>query len=284
MHSQSGPPRSPSTARGPRPRKRFGQHFLVDGNIIRKILNAAGPTEGDRVLEIGPGRGALTEPLVASGCRVTAIEVDRDLAAMLRERFSDADGFELVEADALKVSYSALADEEGGRFKVVANLPYNISGPMTARLIEERAAFTRLVLSYQKEVAERLVAVPGTKDYGVLSVLAQMYLDVRAEFPVSPASFSPPPAVDSMVVSMVVRSEPRFPVGDYGVLKRVVRAAFGQRRKTLSNALKALGMGPDATARALGEAGIDPKRRGETLSLREFAALANIVGSITSGN
>lgn len=265
---------------GPRPRKRFGQHFLIDNNIIEKILAAASVEEGERVLEIGPGRGALTARLLEAGALVTAIEIDRDLAAMLRKKFSDAAGFELIEADVLKLSFTELAAARGCRFKAVANLPYNISGPLTARIIEEREAFTRLLFMYQKEVADRLVAGPGTKDYGVLSVLGQMYMDVRTEFRVPPGCFAPPPKVDSAVVGMTVLEAPRQPITDYPVLKRVVKAAFGQRRKTLANALKALGLGAGEVAVAADAALIDLKRRGETLSVAEFAALANAVSAI----
>jgi len=267
--------------RRPRPRKRFGQHFLVDGNIVGKIIRAAGVRPGEHVLEIGPGRGALTGPLLDAGALVTAVEVDRDLAAGLERRFSGADGFELVCADALDFDFLDLARRKGQRLKVVANLPYNISGPMTARLLDQREAFSLMVLMYQKEVAARLTAAPGTRDYGSLSVIAQVYTDVKKEFDVPPGCFRPPPKVSSTVVSMRVLDGPRVPVPDPAFFARVVRSAFGQRRKTLANALGALGLGKPAVAAALAECSIDPARRGETLTLAEFSALASALMGLT---
>lgn len=261
----------------PRPKKKFGQHFLLDKNIIRKIVAAAQISEGDCVIEIGPGTGALTEGLLQAGARVLAIEVDRDMVGFLKEKFPD---LEVINQDALRLSYSWLSKERKERFKVVSNLPYNISGPILARFLSEREAFTRLVLMFQKEVAERLVARPGTKAYGTLSVFTQAFTDVKIEFNVSKNLFTPRPKVDSSVVSMKVLPEPKVEIGDEAFFRAVVRAAFGTRRKTLTNALKSLGLEKDLVAAALEEAGIDPQRRGETLDLKEFSILAGALSRL----
>ncbi len=255
------------------PKKRFGQHFLVDKNIIRKIVAIASIQEGDCVLEIGPGKGALTDGLIEAGAKVTAIEVDKDLAALLKKKFPE--NLEVITGDALKESFLDLAEGRGCRFKLVSNLPYNISGPILAKFLTERKAFSLLVLMFQKEVAERLVAPPGTKEYGVLSVFTQAFTEIKKEFDVSRNLFSPRPKVDSAVVSLKVLDKPRVEIRDEGFFKKVVRASFGTRRKMLSNALKALGFEKDAVERALKEAGIDPKRRGETLNLMEFSKLSD---------
>lgn len=257
----------------PRAKKRFGQHFLNDKNIIRKIVAAAGVQEGDRVLEIGPGTGVLTEELLATGANVVAIEVDRDLIAYLEEKFHD-ERLTIIPADALKFSYEELAKEQGGRLKLVANLPYYISGPLLSKLLTERAAFSIMVLMFQKEVAVRITSGPGSRDYGNLSVLSQAFCDVKREFDVPAHLFSPKPKVDSSVVSFKVLQAPKIDIDDEDFFRSVVRSAFGARRKTLSNALSSLGLGKEETLGALVEAGVDPKRRGETLNLNEFGALA----------
>jgi 16S rRNA (adenine1518-N6/adenine1519-N6)-dimethyltransferase len=258
------------------PKKRLGQHFLVDKNIVRKILSIAHIREGEHVIEVGPGLGALTEGLLEAGALVTAIEVDPRLSERLVQRFQGTETLEVLRKDALKVSYKELGremGEMGTRFTVVSNLPYNISGPILAKFLSERRAFTRFVLMLQKEVARRLVARPGTKDYGALSVLAQTYTDARCEFDVNPASFTPRPKVTSTVVSLRVLDSPRVDVHDERFFKTVVKSAFGQRRKTLLNALKTLGRPAGEVKMVLEGLSIDPKRRGETLTLEEFSDL-----------
>jgi len=257
-----------------RAKKKFGQHFLNDRNIIRKIVEAAGVKEGDLVLEIGPGTGMLTRELLETGAAVVAVEVDRDLIALLRERFQEG-SLTVIPADALKMSYTALAEEFGGRFKLVANLPYYISGPLLSKLLTERAAFSIMVLMFQKEVAVRIASGPGSRDYGNLSVLSQAFTDVRREFDVPSRLFSPKPKVDSSVVSLRVLDEPRISIDDESFFRTVVRSAFGTRRKTLLNSLSSLGLEKADIAGALQEAGVDPGRRGETLDLNEFARLAH---------
>jgi len=264
----------------PLPRKRFGQHFLTDKNLIRKIVAAAGVAPGDAVLEIGPGRGALTEGLIEAGASVTAIEVDRDLARLLKERFP-SEALKVIGADALKVSYTEFSREAARRFKLVANLPYNISGPLLARLLQQRSAFSVMVLMFQKEVAERIVSPPGVKSYGVLSVLSQAYTEVNIEFNVSRNLFSPRPKVDSSVVSFRVLERPCVEIDDEAFFKTVVKSAFGTRRKTLLNSLKTLGFEKEQLVSALAETGVDPGRRGETLGLGEFTALARALKKLT---
>lgn len=256
-----------------RAKKRFGQHFLRDRVILSRIVETAGVTSGDRVLEVGPGPGFLTEELLASGALVTAVEFDRDICAYLREEFAGEENFELIEADAMKVDYLALSEEKGGPFKVVSNPPYNITGPLVAKIIKERAAFGRIVLMLQKEVAKRLTAGPASKASGALTIFLWLYFGVRAAFPVAAGSFSPPPKVDSTVVVMEPLDEPRVSLIDESFFKEVVRKAFGTRRKTLSNALKGLAKSREDLTAVFAEAGIDPGRRAETLSIEEFSAL-----------
>lgn len=270
-------PRYPAFAK-----KKYGQHFLTDRNIIAKIVRTAAIAEGDHVLEIGPGRGALTEQLLAAGASVLAIEVDPALAGGLEQSFAGA-RFEVMRADALKVSYTALARARGCRFKAVANLPYNISGPLLAKFIGEREAFSMMVLMFQKEVAERIAASPGTKEYGSLSVLSQVYTDVKLEFDLGPHLFFPKPKVTSSVVSLRVLDEPRVHICDPAFFRSVVRAAFSTRRKMLPNALKTIGFEKEEAFDALSKAGIDPQRRGETLSLGEFSSLASALFRLRQG-
>ncbi len=260
------------------PRKRFGQHFLVDKNVILKIVSAAGVEKGDTILEVGPGRGALTEIFLDKGARVLTIEIDRDLSKALKKRFSGNPDFELVEADVLKVSFVELAGRYGCKFKVVSNLPYNISGPVVVKFLEQRRAFSSLTLMLQKEVALRLTATPATKDYGALTVLTRAYVDAKVEFDVQPGSFFPAPKVTSTVISMQVLEKSRLIDVEKGDMdevffKKVVKSAFAQRRKTLANSMKTLGLPPDVITGARVSTGSDPKKRGETLSLLDFIAL-----------
>ncbi|MCP3676658.1 MAG: ribosomal RNA small subunit methyltransferase A [Deltaproteobacteria bacterium] len=267
----------------PPPRKRFGQNFLVDRNIAGKIIETADVGEGETIVEIGPGRGALTGGLLDAGAEVVAIEIDRDLAAALGERFVDTEGIEILCADALGFSYLDLAERRGGRLKVVANLPYNISTPILFKLLDEREAFTSLLLMLQREVAERIVAGPGTKEYGVLTIFSQLLADVRIEFHIPPTAFSPRPKVESSLVRFDILKQPRVDVEDTALFKRVVKAAFGTRRKTILNALKSLGLSREELLGVLEAAGIDPRSRGETLTLASFALLSSVIGGEREG-
>jgi 16S rRNA (adenine1518-N6/adenine1519-N6)-dimethyltransferase len=257
-----------------RPLKSLGQNFLVDNNIIDKIIRSAGIKTDDCVLEIGPGRGALTEHLARKAGRLVLIEYDHALAADLKERYVDDPRVTVVDADILAVDLASVLGDATG-WKVVANLPYNISTAVLFRLLEVRDRLTRMVLMLQKEVGDRLVAAPDCADYGVTTVLLGLWFDMRREFIVSPGCFHPRPKVDSAVLSFVPLAGPRVPVGDEAVFRRVVKGAFGMRRKTLINCLKAAELTTiDDLRGILAECGIDGQRRGETLSLDEFAALS----------
>ena len=248
-------------------RKRFGQHFLADGHYVARIVEAIAPQPGDNLVEIGPGFGALTRPLLERTGRLAAIEIDRDLAARLAAEFSP-DRLVLHVVDALAFDFATL----GERLRVVGNLPYNISSPLLFRLAQFDARLVDLHLMLQREVVARMSAPPATPDYGRLSVMLQSRFAVTRLFIVPAGAFRPAPKVESAVVRLVPLGSARPPLADEHTFARVVAAAFGQRRKTLKNALAAI-CGEDALARA----GIDPKARGETLSVADFVRLANIV-------
>jgi 16S rRNA (adenine1518-N6/adenine1519-N6)-dimethyltransferase len=266
---------------GHRPRKRFGQHFLA-ASWAQKVVNTIDVQPQDVLLEIGPGAGAITVPLAQTGAPILAVEIDRDLAADLAGKVPP--NVSLITADFLKtdvLSYlTALQPNRPPgfpadiprRFRVIGNLPYNISSPILFRLIELSRAhgmFTDATLMVQREVADRLVAKAGKKDYGVLSIFAQIYADIDRRLDVPPSAFSPPPKVRSSVIRMTFRRSPVRIVDD-ALFARIVKGAFMQRRKTVANALKALE--PTAPA-VLALAGIDGKRRPETLTLEDFARL-----------
>jgi 16S rRNA (adenine1518-N6/adenine1519-N6)-dimethyltransferase len=257
-----------------RPLKSLGQNFLVDSNIIDKIIHCAAIKPDDSVLEIGPGRGALTEYLAGRAGRLVLVEYDHALAASLKERYADDPRVTVVDADILALDLAALLGDAGG-WKVVANLPYNISTAVLFRLLEVRDRLARMILMLQKEVGDRLVAAPDCADYGVTTVLLGLWFDMRREFIVSPGCFKPSPKVDSAVLSFVPLPAARVTVGDEAVFRRVVKGAFAMRRKTLVNCLKAAELTTiDDLRRILDQCGIDGQRRGETLSLDEFAALS----------
>ncbi len=266
-----------------RARRRFGQHFL-EPVWQRKVLDAIAPAPGERFLEIGPGRGALTLGLAARGAEVVGIEVDRDLAAELSAR-ADA-GIRVVCADVLAVDLAALVREVAGAredgapgvpVRVAANLPYNISSPVLFRLVGAARSTGLLrdaTLMLQAEVAARVAASPGGGDYGPLSVLTQLHADVDTLLALPPGAFRPPPKVHSAVIRLRFRP-PRVDVGDLDGFEAMVRTAFTQRRKTLANGLRAFAAARHADlAAALGRAGLDGRRRPETLSLEELSALA----------
>lgn len=274
--------RPPSTGKT----RALGQHFLRDRRIAQRIVDLVSPTSRDLALEIGPGEGALTEDLAARSGRLLAIEIDPALAARLRQRFEGSPHVQILEADARTADYvSLLADrpDPGGRALVVGNLPYSVSKPILMALIEAASAVAprapvEMALMLQREVAERVATAAGGKTYGALSVLCQMACEVRMAFVVPPGAFRPPPQVDSAVIHLRARSGPAVPVRDLPTFRRAVRAAFSQRRKGLANAL-AGGLGiPAGRARALvAEAGIDALRRAETLTLAEFARIADLL-------
>jgi len=253
------------------PRRSLGQHFLIDKNIVHKIVRLAELQPGETVLEIGPGRGILTEALLDSSGLVVAVELDAALCAHLRATLGRRSNFRLVEGDALTFEYAQVPSP----FLVVANLPYYVSTPLLFRLLEDRRRIDRLVLMLQEEVVARLAAAPGGRDYGALSIAAQFYCEVRQAFRVPPTCFRPKPQVGSAVVVLTPLRKPRVSVADEAFFFRIVRAGFAHRRKALPNSLRDEGFEGALTAAALEQAGIDPRRRAETLSIEEFAALAD---------
>src|SRR5262245_9648280 len=253
-------------------RRALGQHFLRDQTIARAIVELVAPTERDLVVEIGPRDGALTGLLAGRAGRVIALEIDRALAATIQARLP---GVEVLEADARSWDYAGLVAPAGGRVLILGNLPYSVGKPILMALIAARAAIHEMALMLQREVAERIAALPGGKTYGSLSVFTQLHCDVRLALRVPPGAFRPPPKVDSAVLHLRVLPEPRVLLADPRRFESVVRAAFSQRRKMLANAVGAgLGLPLDVVRRAATTAGVDPTRRAETLSLSEFAALA----------
>ena len=260
-----------------RPRKRFGQHFLVDAAVVKRIVELVRPDGTCRVLEIGPGRGALTRPLVAALEYLVAVEIDRDLVALLHQQF-DGEKLAVVEGDILRLDLTELLrQEEKEKWWVVGNLPYNISAPLLFLLLEQKAIIHTALLMLQREVAQRLLARPGTKNYGILSVLLGQQVEARHCFDVSNKAFRPVPQVQSTVVELQFRQTFKYPVQDERIFKRLVRTVFGQRRKMLRNSLRALtGPGGQEELGPIAErSGIDLKRRPETLTLEEFSRLSD---------
>ncbi len=256
--------------------KSLGQNFLIDDGVLMDIVEGAEVNSEDFVIEIGPGVGTLTRELLKRAKRVCSIELDSDLIPILREELKDFDNFEIVHKDALKVDFGELIGEEKS-VKVVANLPYYVTTPIIAKLLNEGYKFKSLTIMIQKEVGERMASKPNTKDYGALSILVQYYCDIKIIRKVSPGSFIPQPKVDSIVVKLDKLSQPRVEVKDEKLYFRICREAFNARRKTLWNAMKNLKLNSDTIEAAFNKAGIDSKRRGETLSLQEFADLTNAI-------
>ena len=268
-------------------RKSLGQNFLVDNNIINKIIAAAKLNDTDLAVEIGPGLGALTIQIARGAGKVIAIEVDRGLVTALSEVLEGAQNVEIVQGDALKIDFDQLIGEmtdgeygnSGKKYKLMANLPYYITSPIIMHLLLGRFNISMMVIMIQAEVAERLAASPGSKAYGALSLAVQYFTEPDILFRVPRTVFYPKPSVDSAVVRLSVRAEPAVAVRDETAFFKTIRAAFGKRRKTLLNALtgSTLGIDREACLRALKNSGIDPGRRGETLSLAEFAVLTESI-------
>ncbi len=264
-----------------RPLKSLGQNFLVDGNIIDRIIDAADIHPAQPVLEIGPGRGALTSHLAERAGRLMLIEFDHALAAWHRQQFATTPTVSVVDGDVLKVDLAVLLAESPERWNVVANLPYNISTEVLFRLYNVHSRLERMTLMLQKEVGDRLVAPPDCSAYGVTTVLLGLWFDISRVIVVRPGSFHPSPKVDSVVLSFVPLSEPRAEVGDEDLFRAVVKSAFSMRRKTLSNCLKSAEFSSIISSGELLElCGIDGRRRGETLSLEEFALLSRTLSEM----
>lgn len=262
--------------------KSLGQNFLIDDNIVDKIVAGAGIGPGDKIIEVGPGIGTLTREMASRAQNLMAVEIDKNLIPILEDTLGDYDNVKVVNEDIIKADIRGLIDENlgGGPVKLVANLPYYITTPIIMRFLEENINVTDIVVMVQKEVAERMNAQPGGKDFGALSVAVQYYCDTEIVAKVPRHLFVPQPNVDSIVIALRVRPERKYKVDDEDLYFKVVKAAFGQRRKTLLNSISSMGnLSKDQVKEALEEAGIDPKRRGETLSLDEFAILSNVIGN-----
>jgi 16S rRNA (adenine1518-N6/adenine1519-N6)-dimethyltransferase len=251
-----------------RPRKRFGQHFLHDPAVIGRLVAAIAPGAGEALLEIGPGRGALTRRLLASDCgSLDAIEIDRDLAALLRAELGGDARLCVHNADALRMDLGALGRQRGRALRVVGNLPYNISTPLLFHLLEAVHDISDLHVMLQREVIDRMAALPGDRAYGRLTVMISPWVEVERLFDVGPGAFQPPPKVWSAVARLKVRPGPAFPLNP--AFPAVVAAAFAHRRKTLRNALRGL-----ATAQQIESCGVDPSARAETVAPERFNAIA----------
>jgi 16S rRNA (adenine1518-N6/adenine1519-N6)-dimethyltransferase len=261
-----------------RPLKSLGQNFLVDGNVIDKIIQTAAIQSGQPVLEIGPGRGALTTHLAEQAGRLVLIEFDHALAAWHQDQLKENHHVTVIDGDVLKVDLKELLAGTAQKWNVVANLPYNISTEVLFRLYAVHDRLARMTLMLQKEVGDRLAAPPDCSAYGVTTVLLGLWFDISRAFVVHPGSFHPSPKVDSAVLNFIPRSQARAEVGDEEVFRSVVKSAFSMRRKTLANCLKSAEFAKSVDCGALLEAcGIDGRRRGETLSLEEFASLSRWV-------
>ena len=270
--------------RGLAPNKRFGQNFLIDEDILDAIVDAAELTERDTVLEIGPGTGALTHRLAARAGRLVAVEIDKGLSGFLAEQFADNPRVEILNADILKTDLSSLFAEElsagRGAVKVVANLPYYITTPILLSLLPKDDLFSRFVVMMQREVADRMQADPGSKDYGALSLAVQYYALPEIVTLVPPGAFYPPPEVTSAVLRLDRHNVPPVSVKDPDRMFALISAAFGKRRKTLSNAIAGapqLQISAEQVRSALDKMNLDPNTRGETLSLSDYAALSDLL-------
>ncbi|MBU5308447.1 16S rRNA (adenine(1518)-N(6)/adenine(1519)-N(6))-dimethyltransferase RsmA [Clostridioides mangenotii] len=265
--------------------KSLGQNFLIDDNIVESIVNGAHIKDGDYIVEVGPGIGTLTREMGKVAKKVVAVEIDKSLIPILKDTLSELDNVEVVNEDILKADIHSLIKEklDGGPVKLVANLPYYITTPIVMKFLEEHVPVTDIVVMVQKEVADRMNASPGTKDYGALSVAVQYYCDTDIVAKVPRHMFVPQPNVDSIVIGLRVRAEKKYNVDNEEIFFKTVKASFGQRRKTLLNSLGGLGIfEKEQLKEILNEANIDEKRRGETLSVDEFANLSNIVNSKVS--
>ena len=256
--------------------KSLGQNFLIDDSVLTDIVEGADVDDKDFIIEIGPGVGTLTAKLLMKAKRVTSIELDNDLIPILQEELGEYENFNLIHNDALKVDFNELIGDEES-VKLVANLPYYVTTPIIVKLLKDGYNFKSLTIMIQKEVAERIDAQPNCKEYGALSVLVQYYCNTSIVRRVAPSCFIPRPKVESIVIRLDRRKEPRVKTKDEKIMFELVRAGFNMRRKTLWNAAKAFGLSKEKLEEAFEKSGIDPKRRAETLSIQEFSDLADCI-------
>ena len=265
--------------------KKFGQNFLIDTHVLDKIIAAAQITKDDMVLEIGPGIGTMTQYLCENAGKVIAVEIDRTLVPILEnDTLSEYDNFRIINEDVLKIDLKKLIEEEnGGRpIKVAANLPYYITTPIVMKLLEERLPIDNITVMVQKEVAERMQAGPGSKDYGALSLAVQYYADAYIAANVPPNCFMPRPNVGSAVIRLTLHSEPPVKVRDEKLMFALIRASFNQRRKTLQNGINnspELNFSKESVSAALQQMGLPETVRGEALTLEQFAQLSDLLGN-----
>ena len=259
--------------------KSLGQNFLIDESVLTDIVEGAEVNNEDLVIEIGPGVGSLTAKLLCKAKRVVSIELDNDLIPILETELGEEPNFTLIHNDALKVDFNEIIGEEKS-VKLVANLPYYVTTPIIARLLKEDYKFKSLTIMIQKEVAERIDAEPNCKEYGALSLMVQYYCNTKIIRRVPPSCFIPRPKVDSIVIRLDKLSEPRVNVKDEKLMFDIIRNSFNMRRKTLWNGVKFLGLPKESLENAFEKANIDPKRRGETLTLEEFASLSDAIYNI----
>lgn len=261
------------------PKKSLGQSFLTDGNIARRIVELAELGSSDTVIEIGSGVGFMTRLMAEKAGRVIALELDRTLIEILQEELKDEQNIKVIHTDVLKYDLAALKTEiPGKKIKVIGNIPYNISSPIIFQLLDNRESIDRVILMVQKEVADRLLAAPSTKEYGIPTVIMSMYATILRKINVEPGQFFPSPRVTSTVIEIKFRERPLLELIDPGFFRKVVRTAFGMRRKTLFNNLRnldALGLSETLLKETLRAEGIDGRRRGETLSVEDFGRLSN---------
>ena len=259
--------------------KSLGQNFLIDDSVLTDIVEGAEVNKDDLIIEIGPGVGSLTAQLIGRAKKVVSIELDNDLIPILQEELGQYENFTLIHKDALKVDFNEIIGDEKS-VKLVANLPYYVTTPIIVKLLKDNYNFKSLTIMIQKEVAERINAEPNCKEYGALSLLVQYYCDTKIVRKVSPGSFIPRPKVDSIVIRLDKLSEKRVEVKDEKLMFEIIRNAFNMRRKTMWNAVKFLGMKKEEIEKAFELSEIDQKRRGETLSLHEFALLSDNIINI----
>lgn len=270
-------------------KKSFGQNFLVDENYINKIISALNPKKGETIVEIGAGRGALTEKLVESGAKVVAVELERDMIAVLREKFAGRENFQLIESDALKVDFSAFrAPRSASRVKLVANLPYYISTAILQKLIKQRASFSEMILMLQREVVERITAEAGSSERGFLTVLTKAYLESEKLFDVPPNAFRPAPKVWSAVMRLITKKSDEITFENEDLFRELISESFRQKRKTLINnlnnqsgVLKKLLLDKKSIEKILGELNIDSTLRAESLTIAEWKSLTNALASVS---
>ncbi len=257
---------------GHKAKKRFGQNFLVDRGIISHIVRSIAPKSTDNLIEIGPGQGAITALLLESCKKLQVIELDRDLIPLLLAQFASYEEFKIHQADALDFDFRQFYSEEKPLLRIVGNLPYNISTPLIFHLLAQRDCIADMHFMLQKEVVQRLAAMPGNKNYGRLSIMSQYYCAVEHLFDVPPESFHPAPKVDSAIVRLTPYKTPQIEVKDINTLEKLVKAAFSQRRKTLRNALKSI-----MEDEIMEQCNADFSKRAEELTLTEYAELSNFL-------